>query len=132
MSDYERNEALELFKRFCTDAGLMSSDVKLQAHQMTISTPDLVTLFTISIPMKIPYLGSPNGTTNKPHLEFFKNLYDGVHDSDIARRAVEKIEANAYVLNAQISTLQNQVQELTQYKIHHDLEMELRHGKKRT
>jgi len=123
MKNSEQNAATDIFKIFLENIGLNVPDARLEVFLSPIE-PDQVS-FGLMFKIKTDYL-----EPQKSMLEFFKNRQEDVISSKVVSYEIKQLEQKLAMANKASDELLGRIKELEKYKIHYDLEIELRHGKK--
>jgi hypothetical protein len=83
----------------------------------------------IAVAFKIP-ININDVRTNKPFVGYFRDLLDKVQNSPVADSLVYEKNQKISELESTIKLLKEEVQKLSKYEIHYNMELELRHSKK--
>lgn len=123
-----RNEIFECLKVFIQQIGLNGTDVILSEDNVVTLAHDPNVRVAILLP--IPADPRLTITTNKPYVNHFRDLLDKVRQSPVVKSELNELQVKLKEAAGEIDFLRSEIQKLTKYETHYNLEMKLRHGEK--
>ena len=123
--DVRESEVVTIFKEVFKQIGWGDEDIRLIEQASIPWEPKLC----VAVAFQIPVSTRDVMTTNKPFMSYFKNLLEKARNSELVKDELALVEQKLIMANKASDELMERIKELEKYKMHHDLEMELRHGK---
>lgn len=122
--DVRESEVVTIFKEVFKQIGWGDEDIRLIEQASIPFEPKVC----VAVAFQIPISTRDIMTTNKPFMNYFKNLIEKARGSELVKDELALVEQKLVMANKATDELMERIKDLEKYKQHFELEMTLRHG----